>query len=560
MFNKLFLIAAMILCAAGFADSQTYNKVATISVSTSDVDITAGMLASNVVVRENSDTPTAIFYITLAGQSVAQKYAAGTKFKFSAPGNHPFASTDVIGKIHASASGPFSFTISASAGEPSESMASTGGSSGSSSLSINGSTVSNPNLNASSPAPDSGFLACTWVVSGSNAICELAAVPTSRTVNGFALSSNISLVASDVGAPPTSRTVCGHALSSNVACTPSDVSLGSVTNDAQTKAAIVPNTVPSAGQVLVGNAGGTAYAPVTLSGCTLSSSGVLTCSGATWNSISNPGGSLSLSMGSNTSTFNTTTALSSFFSWKNTTAANSGTSQGSPFLNICGREWHSSADVEGCITLNFLPGNGADAASTFTIAHSGTATGAVTTVFPGPVQAGTAGGVGGLFNLPEGTAPSGASSADVCYADSSTHRIKCSLNNAGFTEMSPTTNQNIREINAVFDGAGSALSGTTRRCKLVNFAGTIQGITLLADQSGSATVKVLTVAYASYTGPASASDISNGGEALSSATKLQDTTLTSWTTSLSAGSAVCIEISSPSTITWLSASVKVAAN
>jgi len=81
---------------------------------------------------------------------------------------------------------------------------------------------------------------------------------------------------------PTSTTVNGHALSSNVTVTASDVSLGSVTNDAQTKAAIVPNTAPSAGQILVGNAGGTAYAPVTLSGsgatATMSSAGVITLS------------------------------------------------------------------------------------------------------------------------------------------------------------------------------------------------------------------------------------------------------------------------------------------
>ena len=57
------------------------------------------------------------------------------------------------------------------------------------------------------------------------------------------------------------------------------VGLGSVTNDAQTKAAIVPNTAPTAGQILVGNAGGTAYAPVTMSGCTITSAGVFTCSG-----------------------------------------------------------------------------------------------------------------------------------------------------------------------------------------------------------------------------------------------------------------------------------------
>ncbi len=44
---------------------------------------------------------------------------------------------------------------------------------------------------------------------------------------------------------------------------------------------IFPNTAPSAGQILAGNAGGTAYAPVTMSGdCTLASTGVITCAPA----------------------------------------------------------------------------------------------------------------------------------------------------------------------------------------------------------------------------------------------------------------------------------------
>jgi len=82
----------------------------------------------------------------------------------------------------------------------------------------------------------------------------------------------------------SSVTISGHALSlgGSLSLSSSDVGLGSVTNDVQTKAAIVPNTVPSAGQILAGNAGGTAYAPATVSGSgatiSLSSSGVLTIS------------------------------------------------------------------------------------------------------------------------------------------------------------------------------------------------------------------------------------------------------------------------------------------
>lgn len=74
--------------------------------------------------------------------------------------------------------------------------------------------------------------------------------------------------------------------------TATQVGLGSVTNDAQTKASIVPNTAPTAGQILAGNAGGTAYAPVSVSGAiTLSSAGAAT--------IATPG---TLAVGSTNST------------------------------------------------------------------------------------------------------------------------------------------------------------------------------------------------------------------------------------------------------------------
>lgn len=77
----------------------------------------------------------------------------------------------------------------------------------------------------------------------------------------------------------SSITISSHLLSlgGTLNLTNSDVGLGNVTNDAQTKVAIVPNTAPSAGQILIGNAGGTAYAPQSMSGdSTLSSAGALT--------------------------------------------------------------------------------------------------------------------------------------------------------------------------------------------------------------------------------------------------------------------------------------------
>ena len=86
-------------------------------------------------------------------------------------------------------------------------------------------------------ASEVGARPSTWTPSAA----DVGAVPTSRTVNGKALSSNITLNASDVGARannwtptasevgavPTSRTVNGKALSSNITLTADDVDAAS---------------------------------------------------------------------------------------------------------------------------------------------------------------------------------------------------------------------------------------------------------------------------------------------------------------------------------------------
>lgn len=65
---------------------------------------------------------------------------------------------------------------------------------------------------------------------------DVGAVPTTRTVNSKALSSNITLSASDVGAVPTTRTVNGKALSANITLGASDVSAVPTTRTVNGKA------------------------------------------------------------------------------------------------------------------------------------------------------------------------------------------------------------------------------------------------------------------------------------------------------------------------------------
>lgn len=76
--------------------------------------------------------------------------------------------------------------------------------------------------------------------------------------------------------------------------------------NAKTNVAIVPNTAPTAGQLLIGNAGGAAYAPISLSGdCTLASTGVITClsSSPALNAVLNPTGNKSFDLGVHTLAF-----------------------------------------------------------------------------------------------------------------------------------------------------------------------------------------------------------------------------------------------------------------
>ena len=59
---------------------------------------------------------------------------------------------------------------------------------------------------------------------GDYSAADVGAVPTTRTVNGKALSTNVSLTAADVGAVPTTRKVNGKALNADISLTATDVS------------------------------------------------------------------------------------------------------------------------------------------------------------------------------------------------------------------------------------------------------------------------------------------------------------------------------------------------
>lgn len=90
-------------------------------------------------------------------------------------------------------------------------------------------------------------------------------------------------------------------------------------------------------------------------------------------------------------------------------------------------------------------------------------------------------------------------------------------------------------VGATFDGQGAALTltGTTKVRAFVKATGTISLAVAVLDQSGSITVGIKKCARASY--PGSLTDITGGNDVVvSSAASLEDSTLTGWTTSVTA--------------------------
>lgn len=125
-----------------------------------------------------------------------------------------------------------------------------------------------------------------------------------------------------------------------------------------------------------------------------------------------------------------------------------------------------------------------------------------------------------------------------------------------------TANQNVRRITFDFDGGGSPLVGVMTRCTPVNFGGTIQQFALVGDVSGSATITVKGVALgAGYTGTAGFGGYTTiGTESPATVTFVKDTTLTGWTTAFAANTAVCVQVTAPSSYTWITGEIQVAAN
>jgi hypothetical protein len=141
--------------------------------------------------------------------------------------------------------------------------------------------------------------------------------------------------------------------------------------------------------------------------------------------------------------------------------------------------------------------------------------------------------------------PDGPDDEDVLtYESDSQSWIAAPSAGGGFTGLTGV-------IGITIDGGGSAITTGIKGYIWVPYAGTITKATLLADQSGSVVVDVWKDSYANYPPTVADTITASAKPTLSSAIKSQDTTLTGWTTSFSAGSTFAFNVDSASTITRL---------
>jgi hypothetical protein len=104
-------------------------------------------------------------------------------------------------------------------------------------------------------------------------------------------------------------------------------------------------------------------------------------------------------------------------------------------------------------------------------------------------------------------------------------------------------------INVIIDGGGSAITTGVKADLLIPYNCTITAARLLADQTGSIVVDIWKDTYANFPPAVGDTITASAKPTLSTASKYEDTTLTGWTVTLSAGDYLRFNVDSITTIT-----------
>jgi len=112
-------------------------------------------------------------------------------------------------------------------------------------------------------------------------------------------------------------------------------------------------------------------------------------------------------------------------------------------------------------------------------------------------------------------------------------------------------------LNFVIDGGGAAITTGIKGDIQLDFAGTIQQVTALADQSGSIVVDIWKDSYANFPATDADSITASAPPTITTAVKSQDSTLTGWTTIISVGDHLRFNVDSITTCERVTVALKI---
>lgn len=112
-------------------------------------------------------------------------------------------------------------------------------------------------------------------------------------------------------------------------------------------------------------------------------------------------------------------------------------------------------------------------------------------------------------------------------------------------------------IGIVIDGGGALITNGIKGDLSMPVAGTIQSVTMLADQVGSIVVDIWKDTYANYPPTGADSITASAKPTITTAVKSQDLTLTGWTTAIAAGDTLRFNVDSATAVTRLTLSLTV---
>ena len=115
----------------------------------------------------------------------------------------------------------------------------------------------------------------------------------------------------------------------------------------------------------------------------------------------------------------------------------------------------------------------------------------------------------------------------------------------------------VSSINFIIDGGGSVITTGIKGDVVVDFACTINSVTLLADQSGSIVVDIWKDSYANFAPLDGDSITAAAVPTISTAIKAQDAVLSGWTTAIAAGDTLRFNVDSITTCERVTVSLKV---